>query len=151
MADDLAFLSIAELAGRYRSHDVTPTQATQAALDRIGRIDGKINSYITVTADLALSQAKAAEDQFARGIDRGPLQGIPIALKDLYATKGILTSAHSRVLIDNVPDEDSMATKLLADAGTVLLGKLAMHEFAFGTPTFDAPWPPARNPWNTDH
>jgi aspartyl-tRNA(Asn)/glutamyl-tRNA(Gln) amidotransferase subunit A len=76
---------------------------------------------------------------------------VPIALKDLYSTKGIRTTAHSKVLLDNIPEADSTATRLMREAGTVLLGKLAMHEFAFGAPGFDTPFPPARNPWNREH
>ena len=120
-------------------------------LERIERVDPGINSYVTVTSDLALQQAKQAEQDFASGKDRGPLHGVPIALKDLYATKDIRTTGHSKVLVDWIPDEDATVTTLLREAGAVLLGKLAMHEFAFGAPGFDTPFPPARNPWGTEH
>ena len=82
---------------------------------------------------------------------RGPLDGIPFAHKDIYCTAGIPTTAHSRVLQDHVPAEDATVVRRLAEAGVVMLGKLATHEFAFGGPSFDLPWPPARNPWNPDH
>src|SRR5581483_6086840 len=114
----------------------------------IEAVDGRINSFVTLTHDLARQQARQAQEDFAHGIDRGPLQGVPIALKDLYATKGIRTTAHSRVLLDWIPDYNSACTERLHDAGAILLGKLAMHEFAWGAPGFDTPFPPARNPWD---
>jgi aspartyl-tRNA(Asn)/glutamyl-tRNA(Gln) amidotransferase subunit A len=144
------FLSISETAKLLRLRDVSPVELTQACLDRIEAVDGKLNSFITVTGELALTQAQEAEKELAAGKDRGPLHGIPIALKDLYGTKGIRTTAHSKVLLDWVPPEDATTTVLLREAGTVLLGKLAMHEFAFGSPFFDTPFPPARNPWDTE-
>src|SRR6266704_3862302 len=82
---------------------------------------------------------------------RGPLHGIPFGLKDIYATRGILTSGHSRVFLDRIPAEDATATTKLYAAGAVLLGKLATHEMAHAGPSFDLPWPPARNPWNLAH
>src|SRR5262245_23768779 len=100
---DTCYMSIAEAAAAIRRGETTPIDLTRACLDRIAAIDGKLNSFITVTADLALSQAKAAQDELARGIDRGPLHGIPISLKDLYQTKGVRTTAHSRLLQDWVP------------------------------------------------
>jgi aspartyl-tRNA(Asn)/glutamyl-tRNA(Gln) amidotransferase subunit A len=150
-ADDVLFRSIVELAGMYRKHEVTPVEVTQAAFDRIARVDGRIRSFVTLTRELAMEQARAAQDELARGIDRGPMQGVPIGLKDLYNTKGIRTTAHSRVLLDNVPAEDATAASKLYEAGAVLLGKLAMHEFAFGGPSHDSAFPPPGNPWNTKH
>ena len=85
------------------------------------------------------------------GRAKGPLDGIPIAHKDIYNTKGVPTTAHSKLLEDFVPDADATTVRLLAEAGTVMLGKLSTHEFAIGGPSFDLPWPPARNPWNPDH
>jgi aspartyl-tRNA(Asn)/glutamyl-tRNA(Gln) amidotransferase subunit A len=87
----------------------------------------------------------------AAGRSRGPLHGIPFALKDIYDTAGILTSAHSRVFLDRIPTEDATTTAKLYEAGAVLLGKLATHEMAHAGPSFDLPWPPARNPWNLVH
>jgi aspartyl-tRNA(Asn)/glutamyl-tRNA(Gln) amidotransferase subunit A len=146
--DEIYGLSIEQLAHAYRRGDVSPVKATQATLARIERIDPRLNSFITVTAELALRQARQAQEDLARGRDLGPLLGVPIALKDLYATKGIRTTAHSRVLLDWIPEEDAACTAKLAEAGAVLLGKLAMHEFAWGAPGFDTPFPPARNPWD---
>jgi aspartyl-tRNA(Asn)/glutamyl-tRNA(Gln) amidotransferase subunit A len=150
-AEEVLSRSLAQLADLYRQREAGPVEVTEAAYERIERVDPKINAFVTLTRDLALSQARTAQDELARGVDRGPLQGVPIGLKDLYNTRGIRTTGHSRVLMDNVPGEDSTATGKLYDAGAVLLGKLAMHEFAFGGASFDAGFPPARNPWNTNH
>ena len=149
-AADVLALSIAELAQQYRTKALSPVEVTQACLDRIAAVDGRLQAFITLTADRALAQARTAQDELAGGVDRGPLQGVPFALKDLYATKGIRTTAHSKVLLDWVPDADAFVTSRLYQAGIALLGKLAMHEFAFGFPGMDTPFPPARNPWNTD-
>lgn len=148
---DLCYLSITEAAVGLRRKEYSPVELTQAVLARIKAVDGRLHSYITVTEELALEHARAAERELSSGTDKGPLHGIPIALKDLYQTKGIRTTAHSKVLLDWIPTEDSECTVRLAKAGTVLLGKLAMHEFAFGGPGPDQAFPPARNPWNTDH
>jgi aspartyl-tRNA(Asn)/glutamyl-tRNA(Gln) amidotransferase subunit A len=104
-----------------------------------------------VTEERALADARAAEARQMSGALRGRLDGIPIAHKDIYNTAGIRTTAHSKLLEHNVPTRDAHTVKKWADAGTVMLGKLATHEFAFGGPSFDLPWPPARNPWNRDH
>ena len=104
-----------------------------------------------MTEERALADAKAAEARQMSGSLRGPLDGIPIAHKDIYGTAGIRTTAHSKLLEDNVPTRDAHTVKKWADAGTVMLGKLSTHEFAFGGPSFDLPWPPARNPWNREH
>ncbi len=143
-------LTIAELGQAYRKGDASPVEVTEAALQRIAAIDSRLNSFVTITAELARQQAKQAQDELARGQDRGPLHGVPVAVKDLYATKGIRTTAHSRVLLNWIPDEDCTAVAKLTQAGTVMLGKLAMHEFAYGGPGPDSAFPPARNPWNTE-
>jgi aspartyl-tRNA(Asn)/glutamyl-tRNA(Gln) amidotransferase subunit A len=148
---DLHFLSIAEAARLIAARKLSPVELVQAHLARIEALDPQLNAYITVTADLAVKQARAAEREIARRHYRGPLHGIPIGLKDIYNTRGILTSGHSRVCIDNVPDRDASTVTRLNQAGAVLLGKLATHEFAHGGPSFDLPWPPARNPWNLEH
>src|SRR5262247_2731673 len=138
MANDLHYLSIGELAGLIASRK----------LSRVEQLDGQTSAFITRTFELARRQARQAEAELAAGEPRSPLHGIPFALKDIYDTKGILTSAHSRVFIDRVPSEDATTTAKLYDAGAVLLGKLATHEMAHAGPSFDLPWPPARNPWN---
>ena len=148
---EIHFLSIAEAARLVKSRKLSPVELAQAHLDRIGVLDGQLSAFITLTADLALKQAKRAEREIVKRKYRGPLHGIPFGLKDIYNTKGILTSGHSRVCIDNIPDRDAATVTKLHEAGAVLLGKLATHEFAHGGPSFDLPWPPARNPWNLEH
>jgi aspartyl-tRNA(Asn)/glutamyl-tRNA(Gln) amidotransferase subunit A len=151
MIDDLHYLSIAQVAGLIRKRKLSPVELTTVFLERIAALDPQLNAFVTVTADLALNEARRAERDIAKGKYRGPLHGIPFGLKDIYNTKGILTSGHSRVCLDNVPDHDATATRKLYEAGAVLLGKLATHEFAHGGPSFDLPWPPARNPWHLEH
>ena len=146
-----AIPTIAEAAWLIADKQLSPVELTKACLDRIGRLDGKLNAFITLTADRALADAQAAESRIMGGRARGRLDGIPIAHKDIYGTAGIRTTAHSRQLIDYVPDADAFTVTKLAEAGTIMLGKLSTHEFALGGPSFDLPWPPARNPWNTDH
>jgi len=150
-AADLHFLGIAEMARLIQAKKLSPLDLTEAMLARIVALDPQLNAYITVTADLARAQAAAAGQEIARGQYRGPLHGIPFALKDIYNTRGILTSAGSRICADNIPADDATATRRLLDAGAVLLGKLQTHEFAHGGPSFDLPWPPSRNPWNLAH
>ena len=148
---DLHYLTIAEASSLIHSGKLSPVELTDALLHRIEALEPQLNAFITVTGDLARNEAKRAEAEIAAGRVRGPLHGIPFALKDIYDAKGILTSGGSKIAIDNVPDEDAAATSSLRDAGTILLGKLVTHEFAHGGPSFDLPWPPARNPWNLAH
>jgi aspartyl-tRNA(Asn)/glutamyl-tRNA(Gln) amidotransferase subunit A len=151
MATELHDLPIAELAGLIKARKLSPVELTEALIQRVERYDAQTRAFITPTFDLARRQARAAEAEIAAGKHRGALHGIPFALKDIYDTKGILTSAHSRVFIDRIPTEDATTTSRLYDAGAVLLGKLATHEMAHAGPSFDLPWPPARNPWNLAH
>jgi aspartyl-tRNA(Asn)/glutamyl-tRNA(Gln) amidotransferase subunit A len=148
---EICYLPIAQAAAGLRRKDFSSVDLTHACLQRIAAIDGKLNSYITLTGDRALTAARQADQELGSGKDRGPLHGIPIALKDLYATENIRTTCHSAVLEDWLPDHDATAVTRLREAGTVLLGKLGMHEFAFGGPSIDAPFPAVRNPWNTEH
>jgi aspartyl-tRNA(Asn)/glutamyl-tRNA(Gln) amidotransferase subunit A len=148
---DLHFLSITQAAGLIERRQLSPVDLTQAFLDRIQAIDPQLNAYLLVTAELALRQARTAEAEIMAGNYRGPLHGIPVALKDIYCTAGIRTTGHSRTRETYVPDFDATTVTRLYEAGAVLLGKLSTHEFAHGGPSFDLPWPPARNPWNRDH
>jgi aspartyl-tRNA(Asn)/glutamyl-tRNA(Gln) amidotransferase subunit A len=148
---ELHYLTIAEVTAGLRRKEFSPVELTQACLQRIRSLDHKLHSFITLSADLALQQAQQAEHELISGRDRGPLHGIPIALKDLYATKGIRTTCHSAVLENWFPDHDATTVTKLRDAGTILLGKLGMHEFAFGGPSVDAPFPAVTNPWNSAH
>jgi aspartyl-tRNA(Asn)/glutamyl-tRNA(Gln) amidotransferase subunit A len=151
VSSDLTLLTVAEASRLVASRQVSPVELAQAHLKRVADLDPQLNAYITVTADLALEQARRAERDIVNGRRLGPLHGIPFGLKDIYNTRGILTSGHSRICIDNVPGEDATVVKKLFAAGGVLLGKLATHEFAHGGPSFDLPWPPARNPWHLEH
>src|SRR5262252_8616648 len=150
MANDLHYLSIGELAGLIASRKLSPVELVESLIQRVEQIDLQTSAFITRTFDLARRQAQRAEAELAAGEPRSPLHGIPFALKDIYDTKGILTSGHSRVFIDRIPAEDATATARLYGAGAVLLGKLATHEMAHAGPSFDLPWPPARNPWNLE-
>jgi len=151
MNTELCFLSIAEAGKLIEQKKLSPLDLTRAYLDRITALNPTLHAYITCTAELALQQAAAAEAEIAAGHRRGPLHGIPFALKDMIDTRGVLTTAHSKLLANNFPSEDAAVVTRLYQAGGVLLGKLATHEFAHGGPAFDLPWPPARNPWNPEH
>ena len=146
MADALCYLSISEAGRRFRAGDLSPVTLTQAFLERIERINPKIDAYLLVTGDLALDAAKAAEAALAEGRDLGPLHGIPVALKDNIETAGIRTTAHSRVLADHLPERDAFVVEKLKQAGAVPLGKLACLEFATGAPSPGPAFSPARNP-----
>ena len=136
---------------KLRARKLSPVELTKACLAKIEKLDRTLHCFIVLTADRALDDARAAEERIMAGRARGPLDGIPIAHKDIYNTAGIATTGHSRLLQHNVPTEDAFTVRRWAEAGTVMLGKLATHEFAMGGPSFDLPWPPARNPWNPDH
>jgi aspartyl-tRNA(Asn)/glutamyl-tRNA(Gln) amidotransferase subunit A len=148
---DLHFLSITEAARLIRQRLLSPVDLTLAYLDRIADYDPQLNAYLLVTADQALEAARKAEAEIAAGHYRGPMHGIPFALKDIYCTAGIRTTCHSRTRADYVPGFDATTVTKLYDAGAILLGKLSTHEFAHGGPSFDLPWPAARNPWNREH
>ncbi len=148
---DLHYLTLAQTAELIRSKKLSPVELADALLARIATYQPQLSAFITVTGDMARSQAKAAEQEIANGNYRGPLHGMPFALKDIYNTGGILTSGGSKVAIDNIPASNATTTQKLLDAGAILLGKLQTHEFAHGGPSFDLPWPPARNPWNLAH
>ncbi|MCX7380400.1 MAG: amidase [Alphaproteobacteria bacterium] len=140
--------TIAEASALIATKQLSPVELTQICLGRVAQLDPKINAFILHTPERALTEARAAEARIMKGRGRGPLDGIPIAHKDIYCTAGLPTTAHSKLLKDHVPDTDARTVTLLAEAGTVMLGKLSTHEFAMGGPSFDLPWPPARNPWD---
>ena len=150
MAAELHDLSIAELSNLVAARTLSPVELAEALIRRVEQLDAQTHAFITPTFDLARRQARAAEAEIVAGRRRGPLHGIPFGLKDIYDTQGILTSGHSRVFIDRMPTEDATATRKLYEAGAVLLDKLATHEMAHAGPSFDLPWPPARNPWNLE-
>jgi len=143
------FLTIAEAGALIARRELSPVELVQSRLTRIERLDGKLHSFIRVLGDEALAAARSAEAEIIAGRSRGPLHGIPIGLKDIYETKGVPTTGHSKVMIDHVPLRGATVVQRFSEAGAIVLGKLATHEFAFGGPSFDLPWPPARNPWDT--
>jgi aspartyl-tRNA(Asn)/glutamyl-tRNA(Gln) amidotransferase subunit A len=153
---DLAFASIEEIGKLFRKCKLSPVELTKLMLARIEQLNPKLNAYITVTAELALAQAKKAESElFApRGRkgnrDRGPLHGIPISLKDNIYTKGIRTTAGSKILKDFIPKEDAVVVAQLKEAGAVILGKTNMHEFAYGVTSNNPHYGPVRNPWDLE-
>jgi aspartyl-tRNA(Asn)/glutamyl-tRNA(Gln) amidotransferase subunit A len=150
MSDAIAYASIRELGRRYRAKELSPVEVTRALLARIEKLDPVLHAFVTLTAERALADARAAEEALRRGDDR-PLLGVPVAHKDIYLTKGIRTTGGSALLADWVPGEDATCVQRWQRAGTVLLGKLITHEFAFGIQFPGHRFPPARNPWNLEH
>ena len=144
-------LTLAEAARLLAARKLSPVEYTQGLLARTDALEAQLNAFITRTSDAAMADAQSAESEILQGRYRGPLHGIPFAVKDIYDTAGVLTSGHSRICLNRVPDRDATAVARLRSAGAILTGKLATHEFAHGGPSFDLPWPPARNPWNTAH
>ena len=151
MISDLADLTLAEAASLIAAKKLSPVELTRFSLDRIARFDPAINSFLLVTGDIALEEARAAEAEIMAGRYRGALHGIPYALKDIIETAGVTTTAHSRLLKDHVPSRDAVVVARLKAAGAIMLGKLACLEFAHASPSSDQAWPQARNPWNRDY
>jgi aspartyl-tRNA(Asn)/glutamyl-tRNA(Gln) amidotransferase subunit A len=147
---DLTELTIAEAAARIRARDLSPLELTEAYLRRIELLNTRLNAYVTVTSNRALDDARRATDEIAAGTIRGRLHGIPIALKDLFATAGILTTAGSKILAEWVPERDSTVARRLREAGAVLLGKTNTHEFARGGTTNNPHYGATHNPWKLD-
>lgn len=148
---ELHYLSIAEASNGLRDGKLRSVDLIKASLDRIDQTDRELNSVITLLGSSALEAAEQADANIAAGNWLGPMHGIPVGFKDIYSTAGVLTTCHSRLLEDNIPTEDAETVARLKAAGAIPVAKLATHEFANGGPSFDLPWPPARNPWNTDH
>ena len=147
---ELAFLSIEQAARLLRRKEISPVDLVEASLARIERWNPAVNAFITVLAEPARHQARVAEREMRRGKLRGPLHGIPVSLKDLFWTRGIRTTAGSKILSDFVPTKDSAVAVALARAGTILLGKTNMHEFAYGITNESPHFGPVHNPWALD-
>ena len=143
-------LTLLDAAELIRTRKLSPVELTRECLNRIERLNPQLNAFITVTADAALDAARKAEADIAAGNYRGPLHGIPIALKDLFDTAGVLTTAASNQYRERIPTEDAEVVRRLKQAGAVLLGKLNMHEFAFGMSGVISAFGPAKNPWNPE-
>lgn len=144
-------LTLLDAAGQIRTRKLSPLELTRACLDRIERLNPQLNAFITITVDTAMTAAQKAESEISSGNYRGPLHGIPIGLKDLFDTAGVLTTAASNQYRTRVPAEDAHVVKRLKDAGAILVGKLNMHEFAYGMSGVVSAFGPARNPWNPGH
>ena len=144
-------LTIAQAHKALAARKVSATELAKTSLARIEKLDPTLHAFIRTTPERALADAAASDARWSVGAPLGPLDGIPIAHKDIYETAGIPTTAHSKLLADNVPTADGTVVRKWREAGVSLLGKLATHEFAFGGPSFDLAWPPVRNPWNPDH
>ena len=143
-----ADLSIMEAASLIRERKLSPVEYVTDVLQLIGRHDGDLNSFLEVYSESALAEARQAENEIAAGRWRGPLHGVPVSLKDIIDVAGRATTAHSKILSDHRAARDSHVVRRLRDAGAIIIGKNALHEFATGGPAFDLPWPPARNPWH---
>jgi len=150
LSKNLFEMTISELAPKIKARKISPVELTRSVLDRIDALDPILNAYITVDSEGALKAARTAERQIARGKYLGPLHGIPISLKDLYQTKGLRTTAGSKILHDWVPDADATAVSNLRAAGAIIVGKTNLHEFAFGATTQNPHFGGTRNPYNTD-
>ncbi|MBB1040218.1 MULTISPECIES: amidase [unclassified Dietzia] len=136
-------LTFTEASDKIASRELSPVELTESSLKRIREVEPDIHAYATITEDLALEQARVAEKEIAAGKYKGPLHGIPLGVKDLYDTRGILTTSSSDVRADYIPDADSASVQKLTAAGMVIVGKTHTHEFAFGATT-----PTTRNPWD---
>jgi len=145
----LADLTASELAGRFADGSATAVQATEAALERIAATDERLHAFLTVTGDQALEDARRVDQRRERGERLGPLAGVPLALKDVLVTKGIRTTAGSRILDEFLPPYDATVVRRLRERGIVILGKTNMDEFAMGSSTENSGYGPTRNPWDT--
>jgi len=143
--------TLAEAGRQLAAGEVSPVELTEVALARAAALNPRLDAFIEITADRARAAARRAEREISGGRRRGPLHGIPYGLKDIYDAAGLRTTAHSRLLLDNIAATDAETTARLEAAGMILVGKLATHEFATGGPAWDLPFPPAKNPWNTAH
>jgi aspartyl-tRNA(Asn)/glutamyl-tRNA(Gln) amidotransferase subunit A len=145
------WLSATEIARAFAAKTLSPVELVTALLARIAALDPKLNAFIRLDAEGAMQAAVQAEAEIAAGRHRGPLHGIPVGLKDIIDVTGLPTTAHSKILLENIAGTDATVTRKLRQAGAVIMGKLSTHEFAIGGPSFDLPFPPARNPWNREH
>jgi aspartyl-tRNA(Asn)/glutamyl-tRNA(Gln) amidotransferase subunit A len=143
-------VTIEQAAASLRARKVSSVELAEESLRTIHQQQPRLNAFITITADLALDQARRADDELARGIDRGPLHGIPYSLKDVFATKGIRTTCGSKIFAEHVPAHDSAVYEKLSEAGAVLMGKNGMHELAYGITSNNPHFGTIRNPRNPE-
>ena len=147
MSEELAQLTITEAAQLVEQGKASPVELVDSTLERIERLEPALNAFITVMGDQARRDARRLTNELARGRRRGPLHGIPLSLKDLYYTKGVPTTAGSKVMADFVPDHDATTTARLKRAGGIIVGKNNLHEFAPGSTNNNAHYGPCHNPW----
>lgn len=145
------WLSATEIAKAYADRTLSPTELVQTLLKRIEALQPRLHAFIRLDAEAAMDAAKAAEQELAAGRVRGPLHGIPVGIKDIIDVAGLPTTCHSKILVDNIAKHDAVCVSKLRGSGAIVMGKLSTHEFAIGGPSFDLPFPPARNPWNPRH
>jgi aspartyl-tRNA(Asn)/glutamyl-tRNA(Gln) amidotransferase subunit A len=143
--------SAAEIAHAYATKTLTPVALVRDLLARIEALDPKLNAFIRLDAEAAIRAAEQATAELAAGRSRGPLHGVPVGIKDIIDVAGLPTTCHSKILVDNIAKADAVVIQKLRQAGAIIMGKLSTHEFAIGGPSFDLPFPPARNPWNREH
>lgn len=147
----LHWLTAGEAARAFAAKTLSPVELMTALLERIGQLEPRLHAFIRLDAEAAMTMARNAEAEIHAGRIRGPLHGVPVGIKDIIDVAGLPTTGHSKILVDNVAAADAVVVGKLRQAGAIVIGKLSTHEFALGGPSFDLPFPPARNPWNTDH
>jgi aspartyl-tRNA(Asn)/glutamyl-tRNA(Gln) amidotransferase subunit A len=145
------WLTATEIAKAYADRVLSPTELVRALLQRIEVLQPKLHAFIRLDAVGAMDAAHMAEKELAAGRSRGPLHGVPVGIKDIIDVAGLPTTGHSKILVNNVAKQDAVVVSKLRAAGAIVMGKLSTHEFAIGGPSFDLPFPPARNPWNPRH
>jgi aspartyl-tRNA(Asn)/glutamyl-tRNA(Gln) amidotransferase subunit A len=148
---DLHWLTACEIGRAYAAKRLSPVELIESLVARIEKCNPSLNAFIDVGAERALDAARTAEKEIRAGRALGPLHGVPIALKDIIDVAGLRTTCHSKIMQNHVAQGDAFVVSKLRASGAVLIGKLSLHEFAYGGPSFDLPYPPARNPWNRAH
>ena len=148
---ELHWLTAAEISAEYAARRLSPVELVKALLDRIAKLEPQMHAFIKVDGEAALASARQAEQEISAGRIRGPLHGVPVGIKDIIDMAGQPTTCHSKIMLKNVARKDAEVISRLRAAGAIMMGKLSLHEFAIGGPSFDLPFPPARNPWNTNH
>ena len=149
--NDLHWLTAAGIGAAYSARKLSPVELVRALLDRIAALEPQLHAFIKIDGEAVLAAAREAEREIRAGRRRGPLHGVPVGIKDIIDVAGDVTTCHSKIFLKNVAKEDAEVISRLRAAGALLFGKLSLHEFAIGGPSFDLPFPPARNPWNVDH
>jgi aspartyl-tRNA(Asn)/glutamyl-tRNA(Gln) amidotransferase subunit A len=148
---DLHWLTASQAAQAIAARKLSPVELMTALLERVDRLDPKLHAFTRLDGEAAMAAARGAEAEIASGHLRGPLHGVPVGIKDIIDVAGLPTTCHSKILVDNIAAVDAVCVARLRGAGAIVMGKLSTHEFAIGGPSFDLPWPPARNPWDPDH